>query len=153
MRRRHIECVPWYLVQSSQWPNHSVLWKEWNDRKPQWMRMKRIQPNRVCTFHFVRIRKFPIGRMPFFMLNTFNTNVSHKFFIFIDNSFYWTESISKRCVRVCLFVFLFRQFHFERLESFATFSLFLLSYNLFWVDAPFAGYNISSIAFKSIWKK
>lgn len=32
--------------------------------KSKTQRMKRIQPNRVNTFHFVRMRKFPFWRMP-----------------------------------------------------------------------------------------
>lgn len=89
-------------------------------------RMKRIQPNRVNTFHFVRMRKFPFWRMPsmyviiFFSLHLY----------LLTNQRQWQSIREDAC---------FYRFHFERLESFVAFSLcadfffaFPLFCNLFW---------------------
>lgn len=56
-------------------------------------RMKRIQPNRVNTFHFVRMRKFPFWRMPSMYVIIFYFSS----FIFIDKSTPMTID-SRRCM-------------------------------------------------------
>lgn len=100
-------------------------------------RMKRIQPNRVNTFHFVRMRKFPFWRMPsMYVIILFFSS-----YIFIDKSTPMTID-SRR--------FMFLPIPFWEIGKFRCFFslrwFFFLHFRssviCFGIDAPFAGYHI-----------